>query len=371
MSRPRIVFAAPFPPPFTGQTVATARFAELAHEFAEVERHDHVDPARHERASGAFRLGRAVDVLRMARALRRRLKAAPADVLYLTPSARAVGHLRDRAVLWAGRRSATRVVGHVHNGNWAELFDGPLAASAASLVRQLDAVCFLSPSLAERAGGHVPPGKTRIVPNTPAPDLLFTDGEVDARIDRRTQRSTFRVAFISNMMPSKGYAVVADALEALAARGVGVEADFVGGWPSEEARAAFEARLASAGLVARVHGSVTDRLAIRAVLAHADAFVLPTTYPHEAQPLSVIEALNAGVPVVATAHASIPDMVGAGGALVEPTSEAVALALEGLVDPDAWAVVARAARSDFQRQFSAEAVGGALRDALLGERGEP
>ncbi|WP_412063083.1 glycosyltransferase family 4 protein [Rubrivirga sp. IMCC45206] len=370
MSRPRIVFAAPFPPPFTGQTVATARFAELAEGGADVERHDLVDPARHARASGAFRVGRALDVLRVARALRRRLRDAPADVLYLTPSASAVGHLRDRAVLWAGRAHAQRVVGHVHNGNWAELFDGPLAGSARSLVRQLDAVCFLSPALASRARAHVPAGKTQIVPNTPAPDLLFSEAEVEARIRQRTERSSFRVAFISNMMPSKGYAVLADALERLAAGGLAVEADFVGGWPAAEERDAFEHRLASAGLAARVHGPVTDRRAIRAVLAEADAFVLPTTYPHEAQPLSIIEALNAGVPVVATAHASIPDMVGEGGALVEPTADAVAGAIEALVDPDAWAVVARAARADFERQFSATAVSAALHSALLGERGE-
>ena len=41
----------------------------------------------------------------------------------------------------------------------------------------------------------------------------------------------------------------------------------------------------------------------------ADVFVLPTFYPFEGQPLVLLEALAAGVPVVSTFHAGIPETV--------------------------------------------------------------
>ena len=84
--------------------------------------------------------------------------------------------------------------------------------------------------------------------------------------------------------------------------------------------------------ICEVHGGVSERSIIKEFLNRADAFVLPTYYPIEAQPISIIEALNSGTPVIATNHASIPEMItlvsfairgitSAGGKLVEIQEE--------------------------------------------------
>ena len=67
----------------------------------------------------------------------------------------------------------------------------------------------------------------------------------------------------------------------------------------------------AAGLNAVIthHGGVTDRARIKALYLDADVFLLPSYYPTEAQPLTIIEALNAGTPVVVTRHSGIPEMV--------------------------------------------------------------
>ena len=86
--------------------------------------------------------------------------------------------------------------------------------------------------------------------------------------------------------------------------------------------------------------------------------MLPTTYPVEAQPLTVIEALAAGTPVVVTRHAGLPEMVADGheGRFVAAGAPAeiadAALDLSGR-----WPQASAAARRRFEAAFSPAVVG--------------
>lgn len=66
-------------------------------------------------------------------------------------------------------------------------------------------------------------------------------------------------------------------------------------------------------------------------LAEADAFVLPSAY--EGLPITLVEALQAGVPCLASNVGGVPDIVhdGENGLLFEPTVDAVAQAMNRVV----------------------------------------
>ena len=71
-----------------------------------------------------------------------------------------------------------------------------------------------------------------------------------------------------------------------------------------------------------------------ALLSGATAFVFPSLY--EGFGLPVVEAMACGTPVVASDRSSLPEVVGEGGILVEPTdAEALAEAMEALLVDDA------------------------------------
>jgi glycosyltransferase involved in cell wall biosynthesis len=92
-------------------------------------------------------------------------------------------------------------------------------------------------------------------------------------------------------------------------------------------RAAVEAELAGA---AELLGERSD---VPELLAAADVFVLPSR--SEGLPLSVIEAMAAGLPVVASRVGGVPELVAGGetGMLVPPGDpEALAAALRALLD---------------------------------------
>ena len=59
-----------------------------------------------------------------------------------------------------------------------------------------------------------------------------------------------------------------------------------------------------------------------------DAFVFPTQYPNEAEPLVVWEALGAGCPVIAHARGCMAEQVGAAGRMVPPDADFCAAAID-------------------------------------------
>ena len=113
---------------------------------------------------------------------------------------------------------------------------------------------------------------------------------------------------------------------------------------------------------------VQDRRRLADVLAAADVYAFPSR--HEGLAVAPIEALAAGLPVVASDARGAADVVGDAG-LVVPTGDAAALAGaigELLADPGRRAELGRRARARADERYSLAAVGAALRAFLLDER---
>ncbi|MBN1285770.1 MAG: glycosyltransferase family 4 protein [Anaerolineae bacterium] len=122
-----------------------------------------------------------------------------------------------------------------------------------------------------------------------------------------------------------------------------------------ECRPALEAQARALGIVERVHFlGWRDTRALPAVYGDLDVLVMSSH--NEGMPVSIIEAMAAGVPVVATAVGGVPDLVtdGQTGALVPP-DDAGALAgavTRVLTEPAPAQRMADAARRDVLERFS-------------------
>ncbi|NBB91744.1 MAG: glycosyltransferase [Gammaproteobacteria bacterium] len=97
------------------------------------------------------------------------------------------------------------------------------------------------------------------------------------------------------------------------------------------------------------------------LLASADLFLFPTRYANEAQPLVLIESLEAGVPVLANARGCIGEMIGEGSGLLvaedEQFVETAARVIERMLSDDAY----RAEVRDLAPQLAAGMAGRAER----------
>lgn len=193
---------------------------------------------------------------------------------------------------------------------WRRLVRRTLAAG--------DRVVVLGERLIGDVTAFVPAAAVRVIPNTP--------GELPAAHEPRDP-TTRSVLFLSNLLPEKGV----DEFVEIAARLV--EAAPSVDWRFRIAGAGSSDRVAEvARLVRRVGLSDRTELvgAVAAddkwrVLQSASVLVFPSRYRYEAQPLTVVEALTVGTPVVAYDVGGIGDVVDAGVGALVPAGDRTAM----------------------------------------------
>jgi len=351
-----------FPPPIDGQTIATEQLAALLDEQGPVERVSLSAPEAEVAFGVRFRPRRVLHYAASARRLRQEInRSRGSRILWTSISPSPLGHARDWLTVVPAFGRQRLIYAVVHHGDFQRLFERRLTRwSARRLVRRLAGVVFLTEKLSEGCAPWIPSEKRFVIPNTILRSRVSTDNEVTLKRLERAGRKELRVLFVSNMVPSKGYGDLLTALSILRQEG-NVTARFVGRWPSEAAARDFRSQTVAHGLSGIVQhlGSISDDDKMREYYLWADAFVLPTYYPTEAQPLVLLEALSAGTPVVTTRQGGIPEMVrdGIEGIFVQPRQpEAIACALTSLRDETSWLVKSEAARARFVSVFSGDAV---------------
>jgi glycosyltransferase involved in cell wall biosynthesis len=170
------------------------------------------------------------------------------------------------------------------------------------------------------------------------------------------------VLFIGTLEPRKNLGVLLDAYERLAAKSGPVPPLRIAGGAAPGANAWLD-RLARPPLDALVSyvGYVADE-AREALYAGARTLVLPSL--DEGFGLPALEAMSAGVPVVASNAGALPEVVGDAAVLVDPTdADALAHALSRLAADDAWARERASAGLARARTFTWDAAARALRRA--------
>lgn len=169
-----------------------------------------------------------------------------------------------------------------------------------------------------------------------------------------------RAITVARLHPVKGVPDLVDALGKARALGAPLSLDIVGDGPE---RAEVERRIDAGGLrgTVRLHGTCAPAEVAR-LLGESDLFALNSrTTPDgdaEGLPVSVLEAMEASLPVVATRHGGIRDAVedGRTGLLVEERdTSAFAAALARVAgDPALRGRLGAAGRARVEREFDLE-----------------
>jgi glycosyltransferase involved in cell wall biosynthesis len=184
-------------------------------------------------------------------------------------------------------------------------------------LRRADAVIAVSGPLSTRlVASGIEAARVHLVPNAWA-GTSPPFSRAEARHALGIPAEAFSIGWIGRLGHEKGADVLVDALALLGdAR---LEASVIG-----EGRegAALRARTAGwAGPMVRWHGMLPD--AARYLPAF-DLYVLSSRT--EGTPISLLEAIAAGVPAVATAVGGVPDVTGPDGAILVPPDDPAALA---------------------------------------------
>jgi glycosyltransferase involved in cell wall biosynthesis len=237
-------------------------------------------------------------------------------------------------LVWlAARLRGTRYLVHFHmdvgtSGPLGRLlpaykkhFFGRVLRGAAAVIVLIDSqVQFMS----EFYG--VDPQRIHVVPNGVAPEYYLPP--------RTPEAGTLRLLYVGRLGAQKNVARLLDAMslvtEPVRLRIVG-DGELRAGLEAQAARLELGDRVEFCG---RLHGAdLVD------AYADAQAFVLPSD--REGMPLVVMEAMAAGLPVIATAVQGTIELVDGVGLLAEPDPEALAAAIDQVArDPEARAKMA-------------------------------
>ncbi len=260
----------------------------------------------------------------------RPVTAARGDRRGVLAIARAVRHLRPDVVhvqrAWpVTDRALLLVLGVVHRGPLVvtDHLGGPRPTWRRRLARRVaeasvDAWIAVSPSVADGLLGlGVPPRRLTVVPNGIELGRAGTPSRPATRVPAH-RGAPRTILTIAQLRPQKGHDVLLEAMTRLPAD---VRLVLAGDGPLE---ATIEAAIGRLGLRERVErlGHVDD---VGPLLAAADVVVLPSRY--EGLPLVLLEAMDAGRPIVGTDVPGTRDLVvdGETGLLV-PADDPAALA---------------------------------------------
>ncbi|MBI4572080.1 MAG: glycosyltransferase family 4 protein [candidate division NC10 bacterium] len=217
----------------------------------------------------------------------------------------------------------------------------------ALVLRRADAFITLTPcGREELIGLGISPARCFVVPNG-------IECSRFASVPRSPwHEGTPRLICLARLVRQKGLDVLLRALPVLQAAVGPVALTLLGEGPEQSRLAALAVELGVADAVCFA-GTVGD---VRPHLAAADVFVLPSRF--EGLPLALLEAMGAGLPVVATAVSGNTDAVrdGVDGLLVPPEDPAALAAAVACVlrDPDLATRLATTARLRVASHFGVE-----------------
>jgi glycosyltransferase involved in cell wall biosynthesis len=308
--KPTVLLIGPTPPPYHGVAVATQVMLDstLAEEFSLV--HLDISDRRGIQHVNQPDFHDVVLFLRQwVRLLGLLIRRRP-HLVHIPISQSSVGFVRDSVFIWPVHLAGGRVVLHLHGGNfraWYEARGAGMKAYVRAVVKRAARIVVLGESLAGLFDGLVSSQRVAVVPNGlewPA---------TASRECRVARKRRYRVLYVGTLNRQKGALVLLAAVPLVEVVRQDIEFTFAGPWSNARDQVEAEALVAKHGLAEAVSfiGLVAGEEK-RAAFESADLFIFPGLQ-QEGQPLVVIEAMAAGLPVLFTDRGCIRETVADAG----------------------------------------------------------
>jgi glycosyltransferase involved in cell wall biosynthesis len=246
--------------------------------------------------------------------LYRKIKSGMYDGFYFLPSSSTLGFIKDLVTIFIVNRKHSPIIAHVRNGNYGEFLNVNKMVSLKSwLISKVSVFIFLSDSLKNKALPIIPKNKLVTVFNPIDKSLEISEDSFQKSLQIKKNREQIKVLYMSNLIFSKGYQTIIEAAILIFNENskINLEFSLYGGIPDQKIVDHYISKIHKLGLSnkIKIHGPIYERELVKNIYIDSNVFCLPTFYPNEAQPRSIIEAMNCGLAVLSSNHASIPEMV--------------------------------------------------------------
>lgn len=319
MKEMKILFIAPLPPPIDGQSKASMEALSAILEKGWSVTVINSNRSRIKRTAFT-EIWRVIDVISMLWKIVFTPKEV--DYIYISLSESFLGNLKDLFTYIVLRKNLDSIVLHMLGGSGMRKIlsgSGLISRVNSYFMKKMKGVIVEGERSVDIFHSNFNKDKIRVVPNFFEDYLHVTQREIEKKFENM---ESLNVLYLSNLLPGKGYvellegyALLPDDLKK------NISLSFVGGFSSSENKQRFLRDVANVGGVEYI-GEFIDGEDKRKLYLQSHIFCLPTYYPYEGQPISILEAYATGCVVVTTPHAGIPDIFidGKNGFFVQPRS---------------------------------------------------
>lgn len=309
----KILFLSPLPPPYMGPTIATGIILNsgLKNDFELI----HLDTSDHRKLDHLNRidLRNVLLAIKHGFVLLWRVITRRPDLVYIPISQTTVGYVRDSVYILLSKILGGKVICHLRGGNFRKWYDSSnflVRWYVRSIHSLVDGQIVLGKKLIKMFDEIFPSGRIYVVPNGKNEEFPYR---------KKRSNEKIKISCLSNMVAAKGVSYILCAVpEVIRTNGHDIEFIFAGSWADERMKKIFddccgEGPFFSAKAIGPVYGRDKHDL-----LLSTDIFVFTPTQ-EEGHPWVIIEAMAAGLPIVATDRGAIAESVidGKNGFIVE------------------------------------------------------
>lgn len=248
------------------------------------------------------------------------------DMFYLTIAQSTVGCIRDIVIIREIFKvnEGAKLVIHLHGGGFKSFL-----SKAPKILRFLiekyysksNVAIVLSDGLKIMFKNIIEEPNIRIVNNCVDDEFVFIKEDLINKTSLLKSYNPIKILYLSNMIKTKGYFDLLQAVKILTVSNIPVYVTFAGKFSKEDEKNEFFKFVTENNLENNVeYVGIVQGESKKTILLENSIFVLPTYYPQEGQPISILEAMAAGMPIITTRHGGIPDVIddGENGYFVKP-----------------------------------------------------
>ena len=274
------------------------------------------------------------------------------DFIYLVCSRSFFGFIRDVPILLISK-FGFRVIVHVHGSDFKNIFVNKYIASLAKFLYKNCEIIIPSNHLRNDLQVNVFK-KVYLCENFVDQDLANYDDKINLI---SIQDQVFNVLWNSNIISSKGFFETCDAINFLNNKGHNINF-LVLGEPLGDLELSRQNVVKKLNLYNKkrwfVRHNVVDRIHLKKILLNVNAVILPSSYPSECQPLSIIEGMIFCKHIIIKNTKALRNTIGNYPAeLVERDKLIIANALKACINKDSSSITNRIEKGkDALKRFS-------------------